>query len=297
MSLGSFTPDNLIHLSERERSFEQLEKLGNVWIGPDVAIEKSVVVQPGQLLLQGVNIILNKKDLPMIEITRGAMGSLNWSTRSFLAQSGIEILFHESSLSDNMLKNINDGKNVSVPLDVINYGQRAVELDGKIMRFFWVNDSKRLRGADLVNTIKSGEFTVEGVEGEDWFLGGSKEDEKIITTGADSNKGLCVVLRLKPQKFYIPYAPEPIKKNDSKNTRDDLSTVQKPIPDGVELNFEIGETPKIKLGLNIIAVINTGAEKGQKHINSPLIDSGSDWPIRTETLHGLKYIDFFLYRK
>lgn len=294
MALNPFTPDNLRHLDERQKSVEQLEKLCNVWISPDIAVEKPVVIPPQQVQQQ--NIVLGKKDLPAIDITRGALGSLAWSMRSFWAQCGIEIRFHSSSVSDSMLYDLNDGKNILVPVDVENMGQRAVELDGTVMRFFWVNDRKRLRRKELLNVIKSGEFSVEGVEGEDWFLGGYEPEEKIMTNGEKPDKGLCVVLRLKPQKFYIPPAEEPVRVK-IKNSRKDLSQFLKPIPEGTKLNFEIGETPRVKLGPNITAVINTGVEKGQRHIFSPLIDPGSEWPVRTETLHGLQYVEFFLYRR
>lgn len=293
MSFGLFTPDNLKRLDERQESFEQLEKLCNVWISPDIAVENPIVIPP-QRLIRGVNIVLGKKDLPAIDITRGAMGSLAWSVRSFLAQSGIEIRFDCNSISDNMLSDLSDGKDILVPVDVENMGQRAVELNGTVIRFFWVNDNRRLRGEKLLDAIKSGEFSVEGVEGEDWFLGGSDQEEKIMTNGEKADEGLCIVLQLEPQKFYVPYAEEPVR---IKNSRKDLSQFLRPIPEGMKLNFEVGETPKVKLGQNIVAVINTGAEKDKRHIRSPLIDPGSEGHIRTETLHGVEYIDFFLYRK
>lgn len=297
MSFGGFRPEQITHAEERQDSLEQLERLGSIWIGPDIAIERTAIVSPRQID-RGVSIILNKKDLPPgLIITRGAMSALNLSVRSFFAQVGIDIMFHGGSLTDEMLNDIRMGKNVPVPVDIINHGQRAVELGGHIMRFFWVNDHRRLRGLELLNAVKSGEFAVEGVEGEDWFLGGHNPDEKIMTTGNSSDKGLCVVTRLKPERYHIPYAPEPVRKSDDRSTRDDLSDFLKPILPGMSLDFEVGETPKIKVGPHIIAVINTGAEQGQKHMNSSLVDFGSDWPIRTETLHGLKYIEFFLYRK
>ncbi|OGI60703.1 hypothetical protein A2641_02265 [Candidatus Nomurabacteria bacterium RIFCSPHIGHO2_01_FULL_37_25] len=265
--LGSFTPENLKQLSEREKSVEQLEKLGNIWIGPDIAIEKPVIINPNQLT-QGVNIIVNKKDFPAIDITKGGLGSLSWSVRSFFAQTGVEISFHNSNVSDDMLKDINSSKNTLIPVDLKNYGQRPVEVSGNVMRFFWANDSKRLRGAELLNKVKSGEFVVDGVEGEDWFLGGYNEEDKFTTTGKGSDKGLCIVVRLKPEKLYIPHTSEPIKKDNTKSTRENLLGLLQPIPKGVNANFEIGETPRIKLGPNIVGVINLGVnEKNQKHIN------------------------------
>jgi hypothetical protein len=296
MVLGSFSPDNINRLKERQTSVEQLQQLGSVWLGPDIAIEKAIVVQPGQFLLKGANIILNKKDLPAIDLTKGAFGSLEWSMRSFLAQCGIEINFHRDVLTENMFKDINEGKDVAVPIDIKNYGQRAVELEGNVMRFYFVNDANRLRGEEIVNTIKSGEFFIDGKEGEDWYIGGYDPEDKFATTEERSKEGLCVVVRLTPEKFNIPYSSEPIKRDESMKIRDQLSALLVKMPDGQRSNFEIGETPRIKLGPNVVAVINTGAEDGYKHIRSPFVDSGSDWSIRTET-NGLDYVEFFLYKK
>jgi hypothetical protein len=297
MESSPFTLNDIHGLQERQKAVEELEEIGNVWVSPYIAIEKATVVNPGQLI-QNVGIILNQKDLPSgLDITRGALGSLDVAGRSFFAQTGIEIRFHSNSVTDGLIKDLKEGKNVSILVDITNYGQRAVELEGNIMRFFWANDRNRLRGADLLDTIKSGEFAVDGVEGEDWYLGGYESNEKFTTTGEGSDKGLCVVIRLKQEKFYIPSASEPIKKNSSMKIRDQLASLLVTVPENAELGFEIGETPKVKLSQNIVAVINTGAEQGQRHINSPLIDAGSDWTIRTETVHGLKYVEFFLYRK
>jgi hypothetical protein len=293
MFLGSFSPENLKHLHESETSFEQLKKLGVFWISPDINVEKPVVIPPQQFT-RNINIVLNKSCLPNIKITRGAIANLKWSTRSFLAQNGIDIIFHESSLTDEMLKEIDDGKDVLIPLDIFNHGQRAVELGGAVMRLFWVNDNKRLRGENLKEAINSGDFSVEGKEGEDWSYGYPDPKENLSAI-PDYNDALCIVLKLKPEKYYTPYDPEPVK---IQNSRRDLHKYLVPVPKDKHLDFEIGETPKLKLSNNILAVINQGSNhEGQKHISSPLIDPGSDWPIRTETTKGMSHVDFFLYRK
>lgn len=297
MTLGVFKPEHLRHIRERENALEQLENLGSVWIGPDIAIEIPAVIEPGQLL-RNVEVVVNKSDLPHLDITRGAMGSLDLSVRSFFAQVGIDIIFHDGSLSDEMLEKIRRGENTGIPVDIENHGQRAIELDGNIMRFFWVNDHKRMRGKALLEAIKSGKFKVEGVEGEDWFLGGFNEDEKFTTASEGADQGLCVTVRLRPQKYYVPFDQKPVKKSSDRSTRDDLSNLLRPLPDDAKLRFEVGETPNIKVGPDLIAIINTGVgDNSEKHINSSLVDSGSDWPIRTETLHGLKYVEFFLYNR
>lgn len=296
--LGSpFTPDHIKEFQEAQTAFSRLEKFDNIWIGSDLALEQPIIVNPGELI-RGVKIVVNKKDLPALDINKGILKFLGLSVRSFYAQTGIDINLHTGDISDEMLKDINNGKDISIPINVINHGQRPVEVSGNIMRFFWANDRKRLRGKDLVNKIKSGEFHVDGVEGEDWYLGGYNDEDKLTTKSEGVEDSLCVVVRLKPEKFYIPSSPEPIKKDDNLKTRDNLASLLKPVPEGLKVDFEIGETPKVKFGPNIVGVINTGvSDKGQRHINSPLIDPGFDRTIRTETLHRLEYVEFFLYEK
>ncbi len=293
VSLGRVTPEQVEHAAEVEDSIEHMKKMGSVWISPDIAIENSTIINPDDHN-GAVQVVLSKTDLPPgLPMTRGALGSLRISVRSFFAQAGIDVTLFSSSVTDEMLVDLAAGKSAPIPVDIVNHGQRAVELDGNIMRFFWVDDTKRLRGPELLRTLQSGEFAVEGTEREDWFIGSYEEDDAL----ANREKGLCVVVRLKPQKYYAPSAPEPIRKISTLKTRDNLADILMPIPPGVEMDFEIGETPRIRVGQGIIAVINTGIEQGQRHISSPLIDSGSDWPIRTETLQGMKHVEFFLYRK
>jgi hypothetical protein len=177
------------------------------------------------------------------------------------------------------------------------------------MRFFWVNEKKRLRGEDLLEAVKSGEFKVEGKEGEDWFLGGYNEEDKLTTNMPGSDQGLCVVVRLNPERFYIPESNEIIRRDEKIKIREQLAEYLVPVPAGKNLPFEIGETPKITIGQNLVAVINTGVGNDRRrHINSPLADSGSDWKIRTEILQPHQtpvdhfvpqptYLDFFIYKK
>ena len=283
-------------ISDIQDACEKLGRLENVWIGSDVAMEKSINVPPNTTLLHKANIVLNKKNLPPIKITREVMNHLRWSVRSFFAQTGIETIIDLDCFTDQMFEDINAGRNVPVPVVLHNYSQRAVELEGDVMRFFWVNDRNRLRGEDLLNAIKSGQIIIEGEEEKDWYLRGYGDGDKFKTTDEKSKEGLCVVVRLTPEKFYIPYSPEPIKKDKNIKTRDQLASLLVKMPNGQRSNFEIGETPIIKLGSKIIAVINLGAEdNGQKHIWSPLLDY-SDWRVRTET-NGLDEIELFLFRK
>jgi len=293
MENGIFKNEDLTNLRQYQIAIEQLKNIGNFWIGPDIKLEGKRLVPPLGLI-RDVNIIIKKEDLPKMEISRGALGSLSWSVRSCLAQSGIEIKFHRDTLSDEMIKNINDGMGVPVPVSIENHTNRPIELEGEVVRFFWVNDTNRLRQGELREALGS-ELIIEGEEGKDWSFGDVDLGEKNVIDKAydDQLKDVCIKLPLK-ERFYIPPSTESLIVKSKK----DLPSVLKEIPDGLKLDFKIGETTKVKLSANIIAVINMGAyDDSGRHIRSPLIDSGFEGNIRTETVSGLNYIELFLYKK
>jgi len=292
-----FTQEHGRLLYESQEAHEQLARLGNFWIGSDIEIAKPTIVQADQTLLNQ-NITLTGECLPPgVDITRGAMGALQGSVRSFFAQTGIDIRFGGWNTPEEALINLKRNQSASVPVDITNYGDRAVQLEGRVMRFFWANEGKRLRGENLKNVINNNEFCVEGEEGTDWFLRGYEENEQVSTTGENSDQGLCVVVKLTPHKFYAPFAAEPIVKDERVPIREQLDKYLVPLPEGLEKNFEVGETPRITVSKDILAVINTGINQGKRHIGSPLIDPGSDWKIRTEIMEGQKEIELFLYKK
>ncbi|HTE49206.1 MAG TPA: hypothetical protein VK675_04850 [Candidatus Paceibacterota bacterium] len=296
---GIFKAEDIKNLYDRGVAQKQLEALGNFWIGRDVSLENKINIPPLGLV-RNVPIVVNKLDFPEIKITKGALGELNWSVRSSLSQSGIEIRFHKSYLTAEMIRDINDGLvKVTIPVDIQNHVNRPIELEGNVMRFFWVNDHKRLRQEKLRQALKS-DLIVEGEEGKDWSFGDvDLEDEGTLAVkvaeGIDPKelKDVCIRLPLK-EKFYIPKSNESF----SVKSKKDLPFILKEIPEGSKELFKIGETAKVKLSKNIIAVINTGIyERDKRHVHSPLIDSGFEGNIRTETIRDLDYVEIFLYRK
>lgn len=293
MEKGIFKTEDMISMQEHKMAIEQLKNLGNFWIGPDVKLESKTTIPPLGLI-KNVNILVTKEDFPSIEINKGALGSLSWSVRSCLAQSGIEIKFHRSFLTNDMLKKINEGESVSIPIAIQNHINRPIELEGEVMRFFWVNDFNRLRQDELKEAINS-DLIIEGEEGKDWSFGDvDLDDDYPLDNEYNAQmKDVCIKLPLK-EKFYIPESTEPLIVKSKK----DLPFVLKEIPDDLKLDFKIGETTKVKLSANIIAVINTGAyDNSERHIRSPLIDSGFEGNIRTETVNGLNYVELFIYKK
>lgn len=284
----------LDYANQREKALQQLETIGNFWIGPDISLREKITVPPGEIKM-GTPIILSKKSFPNVDINRGIFGSLGLSVRSCLAQSGIDIRFFRGNVSDEMIKAINEGKEVSVPVDIENNGNRPLELEGNIMRFFWVNDRKRLRNQELREVIGK-DLIIEGEEGKEWsLLGFEPEDEfgTLTQDHAEQMKELSIRLPITP-RFYIPNSDEPINIKSKK----DLPNILQEIPDGKVERFTIGETAKVKLSENIAAVICTGTYgKSKRHIFSPLIDPRFEGKIRTETLYGLDYIELFVYKK
>ena len=270
------------------------EKLGNVWMGPDVNVEGVTVIQPGEVN-RNLKILISKENLPPVPINQGTLSLLKWSVRSFLAQSGVDIRFHEAELSQEMINTIESGGEVAFPVEFENFGQRAVEVEGKVMRFFWVNDQNRLQGDELREIIGTG-LIIDGEEGKDWFLGDADWDLKDTEEHfpGTQRKKVCVVVRLSKNKFYIPPSSEPLRVRDNKGR---LAGILQPIPEGANLKFQIGETPHIHLSENITAVIPTTPSEQGHHIHSPLIDPGTDWSIRTETVGlDLDSIELWIYK-
>ncbi len=273
--------EDLINMKQHQIAMEQFKTLENYWVGHDVALEERMTIPP-LCLATGVKVIVNKKDFPNVDINRDSLSFLNWSVRSCLAQSGVEVKFNSLSLTDTMLNEINEGRDVSVPIDIINNVDRPIMLEGDIIRFFFANDANRLRNDNLREIINKG-IKVEGVEGVDWFL-----DEKY-----NDKECLCLKLPL-IEKFYIPQSNDILRVN----SKDDLPNILKEIPKDFDTDFKIGETAKVELSENIMAVINTGGYPGgESHGHSCLIDPGFKGPIRTEIMYGLKYIELLIYKK
>ena len=290
------------YVSDWTTSLEALKRLDNVWIGPDIALVEPCVVAPGALVQ--VRVLVSKEHLPNIPVNRGALKNLEWSTRSFYAQTGIDIRFERHAVTDEMIEALKSGAQVSIPMAISNHGQRAVEISGNIMRFFWTNFSSRLKGKELYDAVASGAFGVEGVEGEDYFFA-DIDGNQVRSDDANGTDGVSVAIRLKQERHYIPNEAEPVKKNDALSTRQDLAQLLKPIPPDMPLSFEIGETPRIQLDERTTAVIHLNsyddgemgvAKRGHQHINSPLIDPKFAGPIRTETLHGMTHVEFFIFQ-
>ena len=276
-------------------ALEQLKNLGSYWIGPDIGLDCKVII-PGENCVHGVPLMLHKDVLPPIEINRRSLMLLNWSTRSFLAQSGIEPFFYPPRFEEKIIQKLRSGETVLVPIDIMNYGKRSVEINTALMRFFFADHSRRLVGDTLRNVIGN-ELILAGKKGTDWDFGNMDfegELEYLKKEYLGIQDAISIILPLNSNKLYIPNSPNPVKLR----SRKELSTVLTQMPKNMKLPFVIGETTGVQLGQNIIGVINTGAfDGGGRHIRSPLIDPGFHGNIRTEILHDVQHIELFLYKK
>jgi hypothetical protein len=284
-----FDPQHVDTLYQKQEAMERLEQLGNVWIGPDAALDEKTIIEPGAYE-SGATIRVNKKHFPSIELNRGTLGALSWSVRSCMAQSGTDILFYKDLVTNEMLQDLNDGNDVSIPIHILNHVDRPKELEGNVMRFFWVNEFKRLKREKLREIIGK-DLIIEGEEGTDWSFQ-DVYDDPTQNEGHPEFKDVCIRLPLR-EKFYIPPSDEVIQVK----SKADLPNVLQEIPEGEKPQFKISETANVKLGPNVTGVVHTGGYDEGRHIYSPLIDAGFEGPIRTETLFGLSYIELFVYKK
>lgn len=306
--MGFENEDNMKEVIEEsamiERGYKKLEEIEGFWSGSDIKMKNKETISPNSSI--ETKLILNKDNFPSsIDLDWGVFRCLNFSTRSFLAQAGIEVVFDSDALSYEDFEKINKGEDVYASVRINNYGLSPIEVSGDVVRLFWANEKNRLRGDELREVLSSGEVEVEGKEGEDWFLGDvgydlDEEDEKWMEKNmrneefAKNSKDAMIVFPAK-KIMYIPQNNE-VLKIDSKA---DLENALEPVPDNVKnLDLRVAETPIIHLSDNVCGVINTGSyNNGKRHIKSPLVDSGFEGPIRSELMQGLDYFEMYIYKR
>lgn len=281
-------------------AYERLkEGLPGFWRGTDIPMKEKQVVPPKDLIFSEV--ILKKENFPPVEVDWGVLRRMNLSTRSRLAQAGIEIRIDYDRVTPEDIERINEGEEVPIPVMVENHGERAIEFEGEATRFFWTNEKERLTGKELRDAILS-DIKIEGEEGKDWFIASAEygaEDDDLIRPNmknkefVEKTRDIMIVFPMK-KKLHIPKDDQPLKIA----SRKDLEDALKPVPEDEDCDFYLGETPRVELSENVCGVINTGSYgEGKKHLISPLIDPGFKGKIRTELIGNLDYIELYIYRK
>lgn len=275
------------------------EGVPGFWSGRDIPMKEKQLVEPKGLIFSEV--ILTKENLPNVEVDWGVLRSLNLSTRSRLAQCGIEIKIDYDRVTSDDIEKMNKGEEVPVPVIVENYGDRAIEFEGEAMRFFWANEKNRLRGKELRDALL-GDIKIEGEEGKDWFIAGAdydSENDELTQLNLknekfrENMKDIMIIFPMK-NKLYIPKDDKPL----NIGSRKDLEDALRPVPEDEDPDFYLGETPRVEFSENVCGIINTGAyDGGKRHLISPLIDPGFKGKIRAELLGNLRYIEIFVYRR
>lgn len=182
---------------------------------------------------------------------------------------------------------------------VANRAARPIRLDQGMGLFrFFMPLAPAICGKGLVSLIEDGEIYIDGEKGTDWDVVRNRDG---LETG--------VMVRIEPQsEQWISDADDIVYVGDTEQDyRGILSEMMTPLPDGRQI-LCIGETPRTRLSNRVEGVIYKATSPnitGQGwlsganiHINSHLIDAGSNWKIRTEVLGKkgtLRYVFFQYY--
>ena len=255
------------------------EQIGSAfWVGPDVGIGQSFVVAPGQV---GYALtILKKESLPPLrDLQQDLRHIVRCSTRSTLAQVGLEAYPELGDITNEDWEKLKHGEDIRVPVFLINHGQRSVEADeGEGLFRFFLEAPGRLERRELLEKIESGGIVLEGVYGENWWLcdfTGTRcaSDEK--------ENGVTIVLPYDDKKRLWTF---PGKGPLHVEHRGDLEHVLEPVPDGYSPDFFVAQTTARVYMNDVYAIVLSGVydNTGQRPIMSTLIDRGFDGPIRVE---------------
>ena len=279
---------------EVPRSREALTKQGDFWSGDDVFVEKTVVgASRGLPVAKKIELKLRRENFPNInELSLATLHLLRTSTRSCYAQVGLEVQPDINSLTERDLQRIIDGGEVSCQAIAINYSPRAIELNGGLFRFFWLDANKHLSGDRLVAAVR--EMKIDGEEGKDWFFGNVGEEGAQLSDGTvNKDTPITLGLRIKETRLQVVSSSllelEPVRVDSKK----DLPKYLTQVPDGSSPNFMICETVPVSMPDNLVGIINTGIyDEGGRHSGSPLIDPGFKGPVRLEIIRPGKHPDF-----
>ena len=171
---------------------------------------------------------------------------------------------------------------------LVNHGRRSVFIpkDTGLFRGFCGFPHNRVVGEQLTQLVNTTDLIVEGDYGRDWDYIRQPKTGNII--------GIRV--RIKEDLFWIPPSEDPSPLRVSPNGpgyRDEIRAYLEPAPQDNHPRLLIAETMPMKIPKSVDAIIATNvhtealepswtiAELGSKkeaiHINSHLIDGGSEW--------------------
>ena len=250
-----------------------------LWKGVDVATVYNSVVFPQRT---SKHTLLFTPDAlpPYIDDFR----DLSVSVRSRLSQHAIDV--DEEGLLSQLAQALKT-EQAPFPLtvDLTNYGTRPIRLpEGtKFLRLFTDSERHAITGGALQQLVFSKDIQIDGEAGVDWIWKSDEEDASGI------------YVRIMPDSLvWIP--PDyknstPITVDTENGSRDKINLLLEPAPIRTQ-TFWIGETRNVALGVNVEGIIGKPVrieEDGTvrssgRHLNSRLIDGGTDWRVRVEVV-------------
>lgn len=259
------------------------------WKGEDVPVGKGVVLNARATA--DMQFTLSPQHLPHSDDI--PLNQLRLSVRSRYAQLGIHVGEYIPEI-DGMLEETGGKKPMTITASITNFSARPVRLnegDG-LFRFFHCHRANLIdHYQDLECMIQNGAVKIGGREGMDWKIDPGQ---------------FGIMLRINNRR-YIPPNPEPVEIASIGSYREQIDALLGPVPESETSILWIGETPHVTLDKTIEGVLSqsvvgdSGFTQGKNgvHINSHLIDAGSNWPIRVEVVSPTtpeKMPDFVLLR-
>lgn len=177
-------------------------------------------------------------------------------------------------------------------IEVKNHSTRPIIIPpgSRLFRFYSLYGSKILN-QELVSSVESGGIKIDGRFGEDWMWSLKRKGDREKIDG--------IIVRIKDEnRRWIPPDPDntPLSISDEGDYRGGLENFLEPIPQTDEKILWIGETPKITIRSSLDALVDwmvfqdkngwneSSNIKCGTHINSYIIDGGTDWPVRVEVV-------------
>lgn len=254
-------------------------------------------------------------DVVRIDPSKGIFSAcpnyLFMSVRSRYAQLGLDVPdYPVVDQIPKILRQIKHGERPHGPFDVltcvINHSARQINLpEGtRLFRLYSNSFDNFVLGDNLVKLVESGEIKISGEQGKDWDWNYDSRDFRInnppFAYWREIARVTGIRIRVKPIGWIPPDRnAQPIKIDDETRTyRREIAKLLKPIPEDDRQILWIGETiSPITISQSLDAIIGRDVlphleqdypgEHGL-HINSRLIDGGTNWPVRVEILSATK---------
>ncbi|HVZ66964.1 MAG TPA: hypothetical protein VG917_01760 [Patescibacteria group bacterium] len=231
---------------------------GKMWLGPDIAVNKDVVIPPNGMAIAEIDIdpILLQ---PFFELSNYAIACARLTTRSRFAQLGIHV---PSDASGDIAKNFHqvekpDGSKAYASwLPVINYARRPILLpEGTTFFYPYFWNSKFMKGKEIKDALNNNLF-IKGEQGRDWnfWYGIAPEGNDGEIQGIELNID-------ETSHAYIPQNDETMSINHSPAENHNRSSVDqylvKPVPQSTDRILWIGETKaEIELAKGVNGMFN-----------------------------------------